>query len=117
MIEILRQSDLGKIAHYPHPVFERIRKNVTFMDAAYGADRTRDGDGGLELVFESEAELQPFLQTLPWGDSPETAEEIHPNFIHAIYIISNDRSISVSLPKKWATKSMLEVLEQCNGSF
>ena len=112
MIEILRLADLTKITHYPHAVVDTIRKSVTFMDAAYGNDRTRNGDGGLELIVETAEELQALLQTLPWGDVPETAEEIYPDFIHAIYILSNDRSISVSLPKKWATKAMLEVLDK-----
>ena len=110
MIEILRQSDLVKITHYPKAVVDTIRESVRILDEAYGADRARDGDGGLEFVVESQEELQALLQTLPFGDCPEFAEEIYPNFLRVLYIISNERTIEICLPKEWATKSMLEVI-------
>ena len=110
MIEILRKSDITRITHYPKAVIETIRESVRILDEAYGTDRTRDGDGGLEFVIEKEAELQLLLQTLPYGDCPESAEEIYPDFLHVMYLVSNERTISVSLSKEWATKSMLEVI-------
>jgi hypothetical protein len=110
MIEILRLSDLTSIKHYPNAVIETIKRSVEILDNAYGAERTRDGDGGLELIVESETELKNVIQSLPFGDLPEVVDEIHERFIRAIYLVSNERSISVMLPKEWATSQMSEVL-------
>lgn len=110
MIEILRLSDLAKITHYPHAIVDTIRQSVINLDAVYGSSRTRDGDGGIEVIVESENELHALLQTLPFGDMPESVEVIHQDFLRAIYLINNDRSIDFFLPKEWATKKMLEVL-------
>jgi hypothetical protein len=111
MIEILNLSDLAKITHYPRAVVETIRQSIINLDTAYGTDRTRDGDGGLELIVESEEELQSLIQTLPYGDTPECSEVIHRGYIRAVYVINNNRTIDVSLPRAWATQNMLEVLE------
>lgn len=110
MIEILRLSDLAKITHYPYDVVETIRQTVINMDSVYGSSRTSDGDGGIELIVESEDELHALLQTLPFGDIPESVEIVHQDFLHAIYLSNNERSVDVFLPKEWATKNMLEVL-------
>lgn len=112
MIEILRLSDLTKVTHYPHAVIETIRQSIVTLNEAYGADRTRNGDGGLELIVESEDELSTLLQTLPYGDLPEFAEVIHQDFLHAVYVVSDDRTIDVFLSKEWATQSMLEVMKK-----
>ena len=111
MIEILRQSDLAKVAHYPKSVVDEIRKSVAILDEAYGTDRTRDGDGGLVLIAETEADLFRLIQSLPWGDIPEVAELID-GYVHALYLINNDRGLDIFTPKEWATKSMLEVMEK-----
>ena len=110
MIEILRKIDLARVAHYPREIVETIQNSIVRLDREYGTNRTRNGDGGLELIVESEEELCTLLKTLPFGDIPESVEVLHRDFLHVVYLISNERSISVCLPKKWATKSMLEVL-------
>ena len=113
MIEILRKTDLTSITHYPKSVVDTIRQSVSNLDEAYGADRTRDGDGGLELIVETEDELRALIQSLPYGDLPESAEELAPDFIHAVYVVGNERTLDIFTPKKWATKSMLEELAKC----
>ncbi len=116
MIEILKLSDITQVTHYPKAVVDTIRQFVLNMDTAYGSDRSRDGDGGVELIIESEDELLNVLQALPYGDTPESAEVVHRDFLHAVYIIHNDRSISIFLPIQWATTPMREVLKPCTGS-
>ena len=112
MIEILRLSDLTRITHYPKEVVEAIRKSVTLLDSAYGVTRTKEGDGDLEIIVETEAELQALIQSFYWGDVPEFAELVHQDFIRATYILTNDRGIEVYLPKEWATQAMKEVMEK-----
>ena len=110
MIEILRQSDLSKIAHYPKSVVDAIQQSITILDENYGTDRTRDGDGGLDLVIETESDLQSLMQTLFWGDVPEFSEIID-GYVHALYLVNNDRGLDVFLPEEWATKGMKEAME------
>lgn len=112
MIEILRLSDLTRITHYPQVVVDTIRKSVAILDDAYGKDRSRDGDGGLELIVEKEEELANLIQSLPYGDLPEFAEVIHQDFLHAVYIVSNERSLDVFTPLEWATQAMKEAMSQ-----
>lgn len=112
MIEILRLSDLTKAAHYPQSVVDAIRQSVTILDEAYGIERTRDGDGGLMMIAEMAEEVQKIIQSLPWGDVPEYVEAVHSDYIRSMYLINNDRSIEVYLPKEWATQAMKEAMLQ-----
>lgn len=112
MIELLRLSDLTNAAHYPQTVLNAIRQSVAILDEAYGLDRTRDGDGGLMLIAETAEEVQSLIQSLPWGDLPEYVEVVDSEFIRALYIVSSERSIELYLRRAYATKQMMEGLQE-----
>jgi hypothetical protein len=119
MIQILTQSDLGKLnrSKMDERLKNEIEANIINIDRYYGIDRNvKQDDGGFILIIEtledlSEEILNKVCLNYPLNvNIPEEIEE-RCNYFVIFFLVNNETSITVYLPnEKWLPNNIKEFL-------
>lgn len=82
----------------PWPVLEELLRDVTLLDAHYGAERDYLQIGGYSVVAETMEDISGFKAIVDYDAHPcEWAKEVS-NYIVALYVLNNDVTIKAYLP-------------------
>ena len=93
-------------------VFTELLRGTVFLDSDYGENRNLD-EGGYSVVIDSEDDLAHLKQIINYDSHPcEWATTIGSSgYISVLFIMNNDFSLMVFMPKSIAPQSILTELE------
>ena len=101
-------------SHLPESVYEEVLCGVAILDCEYGADRNYLLSGGYSLIAQTKDDLLMVKKTIDYdAHCCEWATTIGKDtgYISALYIINDDFSIVIYMPKSIAPDIILTELE------
>ena len=114
---LYRIGTTKEIPTLPSQLPERVRTEIfqglVVLDCEYGQDRDYLSSGGYSLIAEISEDIPKLKEIIDYGTHPcEWATRIgNTGYISALFILNNDFSIMVYMPRAIAPAAILNELE------